>query len=260
MKAPASELRNISYDKSRAFIKMAAEYYSHARRTKQLFKEYQDRLEEIDKIISTEEEMILDWYNGCVLTVLKILEGEEFEFREFDSDSIKIFEQVWLSDIKLFYAYYRWEKDPNPTAEQNYHSACDYIRDRLFNKETYKKEDFKNIKEYIKKNYLHDGKINSNMSNGAKTIISNKAYQTYRTTGNTNKDENWSHAHKYTKLFYENIIPAVMDENKESITSILKAFELSKSNENCFHIVNSFEMLIAIHFLNKEMLNELGGV
>ncbi|HEY4787125.1 MAG TPA: hypothetical protein VIH57_13800, partial [Bacteroidales bacterium] len=59
--------------------------------------------------------------------------------------------------------------------------------------------------------------------------------------------------------YYENIIPAIMKDDNDSekinhINNILKAFEFSKSPQNRFLIINSFETVIAIYFINKSIL------
>src|SRR5271157_4121103 len=61
----------------------------------------------------------------------------------------------------------------------------------------------------------------------------------------------------YVRLFYENIIPAVVEKDRLSVLRVLKAFQYSKAPENCWRVINCFEAALAIYFLDREIIESL---
>ena len=58
------------------------------------------------------------------------------------------------------------------------------------------------------------------------------------------------------KMFYEHIIPAVLQNDEESVLTVLKAFQFS--NENSYNlIINCFEAALPIYFLNPGIVEKL---
>lgn len=235
-------------------IKEAAERFSELRRIKNIFWEHQYRLRHIKEISSSEQEMKLDWKNACVFVASKIFHGDGINLSQIDSHSYSILEEVWLRDIKLLKAYYIWEHEDTGSRDWNYYNACNRIRQMLIEKEKLSLNNFMKIKNYIENNYLVDGRISESRSAGVKTLIARKAHRIWQTTGNNDHQENWIEAKKYVTLFYDNIIPAVIDKNNKNLSSVFEAFRFSKSPENRYLIINSFEAAIAIYFIDKEYL------
>ena len=64
-------------------------------------------------------------------------------------------------------------------------------------------------------------------------------------------------AELYVRLFYDNIVDAVLKGTEQKVMNVLKAFEFSVRPENSFHLINCFEMSIAINFLNKSQVSAL---
>jgi hypothetical protein len=88
-------------------------------------------------------------------------------------------------------------------------------------------------------------------------LIKRNAKRIRETTGNLDNDINWFRAKLYTGMFYENIIPAVIENNEDKTVMILKAFQFSKAPENRYLIINCFETAIAIHFLDKNIIQKV---
>src|SRR5271157_1312663 len=61
----------------------------------------------------------------------------------------------------------------------------------------------------------------------------------------------------YVRLFYENIIPAVVEKDRLSVLRVLKAFQYSKAPENCWWVINCFEAALAIYFLDRRIIESL---
>jgi hypothetical protein len=118
--------------------------------------------------------------------------------------------------------------------------------------------EFGATKFYIQEHYLDDeGKLSITIDERSKLfeLIKKKAYRIYETTGSNDKNLNWENAKLYVKMFYENIIPAVIDKNEENILKVLKAFQFSITNR--FLIINCFEASIAIYFLDSNIIENL---
>ena len=80
-------------------------------------------------------------------------------------------------------------------------------------------------------------------------------------TGERNEKKNWCNAETYVKMFYENIIPAVLEKNqenaKEKALTVLKSLQFSESTAIRYHVVNCFEVVLAMHFINAQVIKEL---
>ncbi len=108
-------------------------------------------------------------------------------------------------------------------------------------------------KYYVKKcrNYILPDNSNLRLS----WLIREKARRIFETTGSTDEEHNWFLAQTYVKMFYESIVPAVEEDNKEKVLRVLKAFQYCKTSG--FLIKNCFELAIAIYFLNPQTINSL---
>lgn len=105
------------------------------------------------------------------------------------------------------------------------------------------------VNEYQKINPLDDDSLKLSW------LIRKKARRIYETTGFTSTDHNWMLAETYVKMFYENIIPAVEQNDREKVLRVLKAFQYSKTSG--FLIKNCFEVALAIYFLNPKIIQSL---
>lgn len=238
-------------------VKLAAEHFSVIRRINILFWEHQKRLEHIRDMPSTHEEMLHDWREGCAFVSLKIIEGE-IDFAQIEPTCFQLLEGAWLKRVKQLKAYYIWEHEDTGDHEQNYFRASDGIRKLLLERKRAPIQDFENVKTYLEKTYLTDG--NNEKFDDAKptaiTLINAKTTRICETKGG-DWNTNWCRAKLYITMFYENIIGAVVDNDKQKTLSILKAFEFSKSQANRYLIINAFETAIAISFLNKDIIHQV---
>ena len=174
-------------------------------------------------------------------------------------------ERAWLKDVKLFRAYFLWLLrgggiDPVPELG-DYYAVCEHIRRMLVNPGIKARaSEFGAVKEYIEDRYLGKTGIAHPEKVEATQLIEAKAYRISETTGQRDHDKNWRNAETYVKMFYENIIPAVLEDNEENTLSVLKAFQFSKTGEERgkgYWIINSFETALAIYFLNPNTIEKL---
>ncbi len=160
-------------------------------------------------------------------------------------------------------AYFAWIEQKRGlflNHEKDFFDACDHIRQELLVNEEMKSSlsDFNEVETYIKTHYLgSDGKLRTPIEKAPdlQKLIEVKAKRIHETTGSTDANKNWLQAETYTKMFYENIIPAVVKNDREKVLRVLKAFQYSKMNR--FIIINCFETASAIYFLNPETIRSL---
>ncbi len=229
---------------------------------------FHSRMRRLDDILNGEnnknenEKQKEDWDNACRLISLHIIEEyiTGLSFTTLSNDSFEILENVWGKDIKHLKAFIIWNDNnrPNNSEKKNYLDACKQIRELIINKKNDHSTNNHKITvcKYIENKYLDtDGKIKENKD--TINLITRKAHQIFITSGNTDDKSNWFRAKLYVRFFYENIIPAIINNKKDNIINVLNALEFSKSPENSFYITNVFELAIAIYFLDKEIINEI---
>jgi hypothetical protein len=217
----------------------------------------------INFIPSTPEDMVKDWYDTNVLFASKVLEGAINMAQQLAYQSYWRLETVWLSDVKAAKAYFIWERREDKligtSHDSDYAMACDEIRDMLVNpaiKAT--SEDFDEAKMYLIDRYLNAERgIFDPLKPKADELIRAKAYRIWQTTGETDEDKNWESALSYCRLFYDNILPAVIEGDPERTLLALKAFQLSKAPENRYLIINCFEVALAIYFLDPGVIQHI---
>lgn len=247
-------------------IKQAAEKFSLMRKAERIFWEYQNKLEHLKTCPSSKDEMLRDWVEGATFVSLQIIEGNSMSISDLNPKSFKYLEESWLRDVKKLKAFYVWKADRDANQEKNYSNASQSIRKLLINKKRAPLEKFYSIKKHIKNHYLQDGEKNrlDDSKTWTKMMVARKAERIWlmrlddNTYGdNSDSEANWFRARLYIAMFYENIIGAIVDNDKEKTLNILRAFEFSKSPDNRYLIINAFEAAIAIEFLNKEIIQEV---
>lgn len=212
-------------------------------------------------IPSSLDEIKLDYYNACTYFSSKILEGKLDPTYQVPPELYECLEEVWLEEVKHLKAYENWQKEganriyEESTTVNYYFQACQQITASLV--APYIKAPlsrFKEAKKYLKDNYLtEEGKLDEDKSN---KLIEIKSYRIWETTKNWNHSENWLSAQQYVEDFYENIIPAVVDSNPESITKVKNAIQAIKDPAH-YHIINCFEVALVIYFLPSEVLQDV---
>ena len=161
-------------------------------------------------------------------------------------------ESIWLSEVKKFKAYFIWENKGGgwePKFEKNnYYEAGEQIRRMLDNPNIKApRREFGEVRAYLERRYLTQGRIDNSKA-GIKDMISFKAKRIQEITGETDTKLNKLHAEEYVRMFYENIIPAVVEDDSERILMTLKAFQFSKEPEHRYSIINCFENSIGYLF------------
>jgi len=256
MTTPEPRSEGLSAQHLELFIRQMAEQLSDIRKMKRLLWEHRQRVEHIREWPSTEQEMRDDWNEACSLLALTILEDTDLQIAHLEPASFPHVEAIWLSDAKRLRAYYIWEEDDTGTPEGNYLKACQEIRHALCGRASASPEDFQRVRSYLETSYLHCGKIDESKAPTVE-LIQRKAYRIWESTGNPDAIANWHRAKSYVRLFYENIVPAVVDEDETAITAVLKAFQYGKAPHAPYLIKNCFEAAIAIEFLNKVKVGKI---
>jgi hypothetical protein len=215
----------------------------------------------LDSIKSTDEEMRHDWDNACDIITLQIAEGI-IDFPLIGTDSYYFLEGTWWKMVKQASAYLRWKADSAKTEAQYYDDASRSLRQRLFkDQKSGTFEEFEKVKNYITKKYLdEDGRFSDSIKRDAHALLANKAKKISETTGEERSVLNWHRAKVYASMYYENIIGAVIGqekEKKEKTVKVLRAFEFSKSPKNRYLIISGFEAIVAIYFLDKQLIKSI---
>ena len=211
------------------------------------------------------EEMERDDHLAKVCLASEILDGKLIFASRVASNSYYRLEQIWLKEVKLLMAYFNWRRrdgiDPTHEAD-DYYMGCEHLRIMLTNDviKAVVPQEFEEAKSYLESRYLTNGKFDQTKPE-AKKLIERKAYRISERvrgmTGKTDNDKNWIDAEAYVEMFYENIIPAVIEKDREKVLRVLKAFQFSKAPENRHHIIDCFETALAIYFLKADIIQEL---
>ncbi|MEI8209541.1 MAG: hypothetical protein WCG16_10080 [Methylococcales bacterium] len=218
----------------------------------------------------TDNDPIADWRNGEVRFSWEVIKGEVRFDKIISSNSYYRFENIWLTQVKELVSHFKYlAKRPylignKSTHEEDYQAACDELRKMLVDK-TRKadKNTFLEVKAYIENRYLSEGRFDESKPEAKQLLIkkSERIGERIRAKGGwDNQDENWYDAMAYSKLFYENIIPAVIDSRSESVLAIIKAFQFTKTVVDIvdkLHVIDVFEVILAIYYLDDTTILSL---
>ncbi len=210
---------------------------------------------------ASQDQMIEARHAAIVHLAGDVLEGRLNFARRISQNSYCLLERVWLREIKIQLAYFNWLErgaryDPGHERD-DYLAAIDHIGDLLFNDgiKAHRSE-FENARLYIEQLYLTEGKVR--LEKVATTeLVKIKAHRILETTLSQNTEESWFHAEEYVKMFYENIIPAVMVDDQKATFKIIESFAFSDAVQNNYQVINCFEMALAIYFLNPKTLYDI---
>ena len=206
---------------------------------------------------SSTEDMLNDYLDGRAMVCLMVLE-DEMPFIRLDPESYNHLEGAWLRRVKQMKAYYIWKNHKRiGSALDDFFKAGQEIRNWLLHRPRSKLIHFDRIRGYIQREYLADNGMLDETKPGAFNLIKTKAHRIWQTTNQPDPKLNWYRAKLYVTMYYENIVGAVLENDERKTATILKAFEFSKSEENGYLIINAFEAVIAIDFLNKEIIHKL---
>jgi len=233
--ADEGDQRSLSAQHLELIIKPMAERFSEVRRLGTLGRDYAERKAQFLRgIVSSKSEMDADWYQASVWVVLKIIEGEDIDLIQVDPSCYPTLEAVWLGCIKRLRAYYLWQCSDAGSPEGNYFRASGEIRRRLLESPRSPAHEFDRVRSYISGSYLTDSSP-ARLDEGkpaATALIRTKARRIYDNGGGAGPEADWARAKQYTRMFYENIIGAVVDDDELKTLGVLKAFQFSKCPQN----------------------------
>lgn len=204
----------------------------------------------LDSLVnSSREQMEGDWRNASILLGAKVVAGE-VRLTDLEPSCFTDIEDVWLDEVKRHSAYYAWLKTgSNHTA--CYFEACDELRRLLIDRRTKDRlENFSAVREYIKSHYLDEF---DNVF--AQEVIEAKANK-ISASGEVAQHIAEHLALEYTKTFYQNIIPAVEDQDRDACKAVLGALRHGGTVPPLAEIVNCFEAAIAIGFLESNIVQK----
>jgi hypothetical protein len=228
---------------------------------------------------STPEQRDRDWQDAEMLFAIKVLEGGFHLARQLGPDSYHRLEQQWLSEVKRAKAFFLWEDRMDKLAqpsrhEQDYLEACRQLRVQLIRKDLKARpQEFEEVKGYLVSRYLAEGALDAKEpevdkkyrfapeKDDALDLVRKKAFRIGQATGGIDPAKDWEDALAYCRAFYDNIIPAVIEEDpvhrKEHSLLALRAFDLSQGQEYRNQIINCFEVALAIYFLDADIVESL---
>jgi len=205
---------------------------------------------------STEQERNIDWQEAEATFSLNVLK-RLISFTQLSPESYAHLENTWIRKAKEILAYYYWLSGSSVGHYTDFMHAGVEIRKWLLNRDQLEVKDFATVKYYLSSRYLKSDLTLNDESDYTKELIRKKAHRIWEINNNSKREENWFRAKLYVKLFYENIIDAIVEKDKNKIAKILEAFEFSKSQKNGFLIINTFEVALAVEFIDKNVLAEL---
>lgn len=218
----------------------------------------------LKKIPSTEKEMLTDWDHAQIEFASQVLDGEIDFVRQIASQSYPRLERIWLREVKHLKAYSIWEGRGGGLdawhKDSDYFQACDQIREMLVAKPIKKTSfDFKEAKAYLETKYLDKkGRLDPVK---AKPLLAERAYFVWEAgVEDLGPEGNHYVGEKYLKMFYENIIPAIIEDDFDKTLTVLEAFEFSNRLGNRYRIINCFEVAVAIYFLNPTHIRKIWAI
>ncbi|MGD0225856.1 MAG: hypothetical protein ABSF71_26285 [Terriglobia bacterium] len=259
---PSAEESRLSERYLESWVRNRAYELSRDRRLNRLLTQTMEQL--LRMVPSSREETEGDWHEAGIDVACEVLYGTIDFVRQVGPESYwRLETQCWLAEVKRATAYSIWEGrgggwDPR-RAMGDYYAACDKIRGRLLDTHIKASQtDFEPLKGYIEDRYLTNGKITESKS-PAQELIAAKAKRLSEADRRESALENWLRAKTYVAGFYENIIPAVMNDRGENVRRVMDAFKSCGTGESRDLIINCFETAIAIYFLKSEAIQGACG-
>lgn len=212
-------------------------------------------------VLSNEHEKNADWFHAKIYVAGEILSGDRGRVNRLTRGSFEELETVWLREVIQLKAYLIWEKKggeyerPEEFSKGDFLDACEFYRRRLADQDIKQgPENFGNVREYLERKYL-DATGKRLREDKATELISSKARQYWIVKGQKEEDaaeekeRNWHEAEQYVMSFYENVIPAVIKPDAQSIEGIRDAIKWSEGAESRLSIMNALEAAICIYFV-----------
>ncbi|GAB6041061.1 hypothetical protein [Endothiovibrio diazotrophicus] len=210
-----------------------------------------------------------NWLHAELYAAVEIIDGRFHLVNSITSDSYWRLEGKnggrWLSDVKRLKAYFHWKRRGELWSEEtrnDYLSACQELYSMLTDEHRKSPQfAFFSIQEYIDKNFPP---LESNSSQDEKEIKSRRNLWSETKTNRLMEIGASNDISKSRKIadrqiakFYDNIIPAVVEQNGDSTREVLEALGMRKGFEHNQEIVNCFEMAVAIYFLDTDLIKNI---
>jgi hypothetical protein len=212
---------------------------------------------------STQEEQEQDRHMAFVHLASDILDGKINFVQRISPSSYWHLERVSMEDLKHLRAYLLWLERGGgfgqSQMDRNYLDVCDHLRSMLTNPGIKAPAAaFDNVRRHLLDQYLTLGRIDEERNEFTRWLIGDKAYRLYEKTGRTDSQHNWDTSSIYVKMFYENIIPAVLDGDYESTLCVLKALQCDRfAPGSLYPIINAFEATLATYFLRADLIQRV---
>ena len=245
-----------------------------------------------EKIPSTAEQQNIDWQNANIYLANEVLEGR-FNFISLkDNKFYELLSTIWLDEVRQLKAYFLWHNQHSKKTDSrlenllhlqavqwdaeeaysNYIKACERINNILLNNSFKTNEKrFKKVRNYLEHHYLSKGKLDIDKPDTYK-LISDKAYRIWELSGKQlDQNTNWQLAEKYVRMFYDNIIPIVTeDQSKDKfkvmihslisqISDLRSVFQEHNLSNGLYQLINCFEAALAIYFIKRSILKDLSN-
>jgi hypothetical protein len=200
-----------------------------------------------------------DWHEACTFLACDVLDARIDLALQLSVDGVEFLEGVWLDDVKRLKAYLSWEATrPDGSLDdphRNYDHACREIHRRLLDR-TIKAgaESFAPIANWLRDEVLDAGRINTATRPCAHALIERKARRLWECTKCEDFNVNWLLAEQYVRKFYENLIPAVLGQDRIAIETVLAATAANPRTQTNCEIVNALEVALVTYFFNPSLM------
>lgn len=210
-------------------------------------------------IPSTHAEMTQDFYDACVFLAADVISGKIRLADQLETGALDFLGGVWLDDVKRLTAYVAWEQADEPAApevgDRFYLRACEMLHRRACNvADKASLTAFDRIGRWLNDKFLTDGRLIVHNHNAAQALVESKAHRIWLCTGRKDPEENWRAAESYSRAFYENIIPGVVEGHPDALTAVVQAVSAEGIAGSTCEIANAFEAALLLEFVNPQIV------
>jgi hypothetical protein len=212
----------------------------------------------IDQIPSTEEEQATDWRNAVIFWADRLM-TRAHALGDLERSSYKHFEGVWLGQVREHRAYFQWINGRDSqtfwtsqySRELHYLWACEELRDFLVSGGS--KEPLESFSEA--KLYLQEKKYFGEDAADTRSLTYRKAE---RLAPHLGWEQASKQAQEFVVAFYGNIVQAISAADKRNATfNVLRAVQHGGSRPKAPDIINGFELLLMVLFLDRHIIEEI---
>ncbi len=243
-------------DNLRPLIELDALNQSRLRKVRSIF--LTQGLGFLDGMPDTQQDRDADWMQACAIWADRLM--TVYPLSELDSAGFCHLEATWLEDVKRHLAYCCWvakvgDNDyllSETLRMQCYFEGCEELRDRLV-RPTKRPIDHRAAIQYVKDRYLGPASVLDHQK--AADLIARKAARLSWANGDPSE-----RAKQFVRAFYGHIVPAVAATGRtqtDAILHVLKALRYEGGAPGEPGIVNAFEALLAILFIDGKVVQEL---